>query len=61
MKELEKIIEQFQDVLEPSVFDRIETIFKIMMTKQNKLAGLLLLIKNESDYLVIKHLIHKIP
>ena len=60
MKELENIIEQFQDVLEPSIFDRVETIFKIMMTKQNRLAGLLLLIKNESDYLIVKHLIHKI-
>ena len=60
MKELENIIEQFQDVLEPSIFDRIETIFKIMMTKQNRLAGLLLLTKNESDYLIVKHLIHKI-
>ena len=60
MKELAMIIEQFQDVLEPSIFDRIETMFKIMMTRQNKLAGLLPLLKNESDYLIVKHLIHKI-
>ena len=60
MKELAMIIEQFQDVLEPSIFDRIETMFKIMMTRQNKLAGLLSLLKNESDYLIVKHLIHKI-
>ena len=60
IKELEKITEQFQDVLEPSIFDRIDTIFKIMMTKQNSLAGLSLLVRNESDYVIVKHLIHKI-
>ena len=60
MRELEKITEQFQDVLEPSIFDRMNTIFKIMMTKQNRLAGLQLVVRNESDYLVVKHLIHKV-
>ena len=60
MGELKKIAEQFQDVLEPSIFDRIETMFKIMMTGQNRLAGLSPLIKNESDYLIVKHLIYKI-
>ena len=45
MKEMQNITEQFQDVLEPSIFDRIDTIFKIMMTKQNSLAGLSLLVR----------------
>ena len=60
MRELEKIMRQFEDVLEPSIFDRMQTIFSIMMTKQNGLAGLSSLIRNESDYLIVKHLIHKI-
>lgn len=60
MRELEKITEQFQDVLEPSIFERMNTMFKIMTTKQNRLAGLQLLVRNESDYLVVKHLIHKV-
>lgn len=60
MKELAKIMEQFQDVLEPSIFDRMETMFKIMATGQNRLAGLLSLLKHESDYLIVKHLIRKI-
>ena len=60
MEELEKIMGQFHDVLAPSIFDRIETMFKIMMTKQNRLAGLSPLLKNEADYIIVKHLIHKI-
>lgn len=59
-KELAKIMAQFKDVLEPSIFDRMETMFKIMMTGQNRLAGLLSLLKHESDYLIVKHLIRKI-
>jgi len=58
-RELENILYQFRDVLEPSIFDRINTVFKLM-SKQDKVTGLLQLIKNESDYLVVKHLIHKI-
>lgn len=60
MSELEKIMGQFQDVLEPSIFERMQTMFKILMTKQNRLAGLSLLVKDESDYIIVKHLIHKI-
>ena len=60
MKELENIMAQFQDVLEPSIFDRMQTMFKLLMTKQNRSMGLALMMKNESDYVIVKHLIHKI-
>ncbi len=46
--ELKKITVQFRDVLEPSVFERIQSIFSILKDS------------NLEDYLVVRHLIQKV-
>lgn len=46
--ELEKIMIQFSDVLEPSIFERIQKIFDILKNG------------NLEDYLIVRHLIRKV-
>jgi hypothetical protein len=46
--ELKKITVQFRDVLEPSVFERIQSIFSILKDS------------NLEDYLIVRHLIQKV-
>ncbi len=48
ISELEKIMIQFGDVLEPSIFDKIQNIYS--MLKEHNL----------EDYLIVKHLIRKV-
>jgi hypothetical protein len=58
MRELEKITEQFSDVLEPSILGRIKIMIKILITQEDVIS-LSHLMKNDPDYVIVKHLIRK--